>query len=54
MKKLTIQELIIRASYRRAKMANFNYIRLLREDYPNIPITESTKSIIDKIKQGAI
>ena len=52
MKKLTKQDLINRK--RIFKFSNFNYLRLLREDYPNIPITESTKLIIDKIKQGSI
>ncbi len=52
MKKLTIQERIARANYRRNTMSNFNYIRLLKEDYPNMPITEFTKIVIDKIKQG--
>jgi hypothetical protein len=52
MKKLTIQERIARANYHRNTMSNFNYIRLLKEDYPNMTITESTKMVIDKIKQG--
>lgn len=52
MKKLTKRDLIYRKKM--IKFNDFNYIRLLKEDYPNIPITESTKLIIDKIKQGAI
>jgi len=54
MRKLTVQELIARANSRKNKMYNFNYIRLLRENYPNMPITESTKAIINKIKQGLL
>ena len=50
MKKLTKQDLINRK--RMFKFSNFNYIRLLREDYPNVPINECTKMIIDKIKKG--
>ena len=50
MKKLTKQDLINRK--RMFKFSNFNYIRLLREDYPNVPINEYTKTIIDKIKKG--
>jgi len=50
MKKPTNKDLIKRKKM--LKFNNFNYIRLLREDYPNMPITESTKLIIDKIKQG--
>jgi hypothetical protein len=52
MRKLTNKDLIKRKKM--LKFNNFNYIRLLREDYPNMPITESTKLIIDKIKQGSI
>jgi hypothetical protein len=51
MKKLTKQDIIDRKR-RMATLVNFNYMRLLREDYPNIPITEFTKAIIDKIKKG--
>ena len=50
MKKLTKQDLINRK--RMFKFSNFNYIRLLREDYPGVPINEYTKTIIDKIKKG--
>jgi len=50
MKKLTKRDLINRKKM--IKFNNFNYLRLLREDYPNMPITESTKLIIDKIKKG--
>jgi hypothetical protein len=52
MKKLTKRDLINRKKI--IKSSNFNYIRLLREDYPNMPILESTKVFIDKIKQGSI
>ena len=51
MKKLTKQDIIDRKR-RMATLVNFNYMRLLREDYLNMPITESTKLIIDKIKKG--
>ena len=51
MKKLTKQDMIDRKR-KLAMLVNFNYMRLLREDYPNMPIVESTKAIIDKIKKG--
>jgi hypothetical protein len=51
MKKLTLQELINRRKGL-INSRNFNYIRLLRENYPNVPINEYTKKIIDKIKKG--
>jgi hypothetical protein len=57
MRKLTIQELIERAKNRKKKISkfnNFDYIRLLREDYPNIAVAESTKAIINRIKKGII
>lgn len=50
MKKLTNRDLINRKKM--IKFSNFNYLRLLKEDYPNMPIAESTKAIIDKIKKG--
>jgi hypothetical protein len=50
MKKLNRQDLINRKKI--IKSSNFNYIRLLREDYPNMPINEYTKALIDKIKKG--
>lgn len=51
MKKLTKQDIIDRKR-KMAMLVNFSYLRLLREDYPNMPIVESTKAIIDKIKKG--
>jgi hypothetical protein len=51
MKKLTKQDIIDRKR-RMSLLVNFNYIRLLKEDYPNVPINESTKALIDKIKKG--
>jgi hypothetical protein len=51
MKKLTKRDLINRKK-RLFGLNDFNYVRLLREDYPNMTITESTKIVIDKIKQG--
>lgn len=51
MKKLTKQDIIDRKK-RMAMLVNFNYVRLLKEDYPNVPINEYTKAIIDKIKKG--
>lgn len=50
MKKLTNRDLINRKKM--IKFNNFNYLRLLKEDYPNMPIAEATKAIIDKIKKG--
>jgi hypothetical protein len=47
--KKTIKQYIID---RKRKPVNFNYIRLLKEDYPNIPINEYTKTIINKIRKG--
>jgi hypothetical protein len=51
MKKLTKQDMIDRKR-RMAMFVNFNYLRLLKEDYPNMPINEHTKVIINKIKKG--
>ena len=50
MKKPTNRDLINRKKM--IKFNNFNYLRLLKEDYPNMPIAETTKAIIDKIKKG--
>jgi hypothetical protein len=49
MKKLTKRDLI-----RRKKIIKFSlqFLKSLRKDY--MPITESTKLIINKIKQGSI
>jgi hypothetical protein len=51
MKKLTVRELLNRRKGL-ISSSNFNYIRLLREDYPNVPVNEYTKALIDKIKKG--
>jgi hypothetical protein len=49
--KKTIKQYIVDRQRKMATLGNFNYIRLLREDYPNMPIIESTKAIIQKIKK---
>jgi hypothetical protein len=51
MKKLTKQDMIDRKR-KMAMLVNFNYMRLLKEDYPNVPINEYTKVLINKIKKG--
>jgi hypothetical protein len=53
-KPLTLQELNKRLEQRRkvVRTNDFHYMRLLREDYPNVPINEYTKALIDKIKKG--